>query len=104
MSQWGTLDAHFTPGSIGPQKHDVERDMPTGSESGPAIHESNGGFWVEGRLRDVNDHDSPTVLAWFLRACAWANSADLTWDLDDGPKYRYEWDGSRLSKLRGVLD
>jgi hypothetical protein len=104
MSQWGTLEAHFKSGKLGPQKFEIEHALPTGSETGPTIYENKGGFWVSGRLRDVSDYDSPAVLAWFIQAAQWAESGDLTWDIDGGPKYRYEWGDSGLTKLRGILD
>jgi hypothetical protein len=78
--------------------------MPTGSESGPTIHDLEGETWVEGRLRDVTDWDAPAALAWFLDVCEWCDEAYLTWDLDRGPKYRYEWRNREVRKLRGVLD
>lgn len=100
MSQWATLDARF----VGLRGGDVTDGMPTGSESGPTVHERKGETWVEGRLRDVNDHDAPAALAWFLRFCQWCDEADFMWDLDNGPRYRYEWRDGELTKLRGVLD
>jgi hypothetical protein len=48
--------------------------------------------------------DSFAVVAWFLGVCEWATTGDLLWDLDNGPRYRYEWRDGTLRKLRGVLD
>jgi len=101
MSQWGTLEARFVGKYINP--HD---GLPNGSESGPTISTHDGAVYVEGRLRDMSDHDSPAVLAWFVQTCTrgLADEAELTWDVDSGPRYRYEWRDDELRKLRGVLD
>lgn len=101
MSQWASIDARF----VGLNGWNVEEGMPRGSESGPTVHLLKGGeTWVEGRLRDVSDWDAPAALAWFVKLCEWCDEADLTWDLDSGPRYRYEWRNGTLTKLRGILD
>jgi hypothetical protein len=104
MSVWGTLDARFSGGHI--DRHWIETDLPTGSETGPHIHENRDGWWVDGRLRDVSDLTSPSVLAWFVRVCdmGMPDEAALMWEIDRGPRYRYEWRDGTLHKLRGILD
>lgn len=114
MSQWGTIDATFKASDGGMLsadtiRHELERRevlAPTGSEDGPAVHEGEPGtIWVEGRLRDVTDTEtSPMVLAWFMHHAQWCEEAELLWDLDRGPRYRYEWKNGELTRLRGVLD
>ena len=101
MSTWGTLSAHFE--SDAPEH--LIREAPTGSEGGPNVHRSDTGeWWVEGRLRDVSDWTSPRVLAWFCEVCEWVKQADLLWEIDGGPRYRYEARAGEIVKLRGILD
>jgi hypothetical protein len=107
MSWWGTLEAEFRGGN--PSRDFIAADVPTGSESGPSVStvDRDGApvVWVEGRLRDVDDtHTSPAVLAWFTAQAQWCDEADLLWELDAGPRYRYEWRDGELRKLKGVLD
>jgi hypothetical protein len=107
MSQWGTLEASFVPweGGATALLASVQDSVPTGSEDGPSVREREGVVYVYGRLRDVSDMaDSFAVVAWFLGVCEWATTGDLLWDLDNGPRYRYEWRDGTLRKLRGVLD
>lgn len=101
MSQWATLEARFVGKYI-----NAEYEMPKGSESGPTISTHDGAVYVDGRLRDVSDFDSPAVLAWFVQTCndGLADEGDLLWDVDNGPRYRYEWRDGGLRKLRGILD
>jgi len=107
MSHWGSLDAEFHGKAV--SRWMIEEGLPTGSESGPTIYEPTpdaGRWWVEGRLRDVQDfRDSPAVLAWFVRVCDWADRAELKWRLDVGLSYWFTYtadDG--LRRQRGVLD
>lgn len=122
MSSWGTIDAHFSiddpemRAALAKELSEAveQRDpqMPTGSEGGPNVHdlEESRAVWVEGNLRDMHDtEDSPEVLAWFVRTCTsvlyGAYYATLMWEIQgDGPRYRYEWDGRALKKIKGVLD
>jgi hypothetical protein len=103
MSSWATLDAHFEVGA-GLDEQIVREDLPTGSESGPDVYVGMTGWRAKGRLRDVDDNDSPAILAWFLRVAQWSDRAELVWDVDDGPRYRYVWRDGELTKLRGILD
>jgi hypothetical protein len=62
---------------------------------------------VEGRLRDVDDFTtSPAVLSWFTNACdhMLCSQASLMWEIDRGPRYRFEANGLTLTRVRGVLD
>lgn len=104
MSQWATLEARFSGEHVGEWL--VADGLPTGSESGPSVSQHDGAWHVDGRLRDVSDLDAPAALAWFARVCEHgiADEADMMWDLDSGPRYRYEWRAGELRKLRGVLD
>ena len=114
MSQWGTLDATFVIADSGMLNAAVIRQeiteraihAPTGSEDGPGVYEpGENTVYVEGRLRDVSDaEDSPMVLAWFMSHVFWCSEATLLWELDSGPRYRYEWKDRTLTKLKGVLD
>lgn len=105
MSTWGTLEAQFAASDDLITEDLVMQNVPTGSETGPSCHLIKGTLYVRGRLRDVDDLDSPEVLAWFLSICQWnPETASLVWDVDDGPRYRYEWRDGGLRKLRGVLD
>src|SRR5688572_20435803 len=108
MSRWGTLHATFTGAH-----RDVEYvplagpGLPTGSESGAdvVVDRKAGTVEIVGRLRDVDDETmSPLVLAWFVAAAQDCDLATLTWDVDNGPRYRYLWSEWKLSKLTGVLD
>lgn len=102
MSYWGTLEARFKWGA---SRSDVTSGMPTGSEGGADfITDIDGYDLISGRLRDVNDMDSFAVVAWFAKHCIWSVEASLMWELDDGPRYRFEWDGVHLRRLRGLLD
>jgi hypothetical protein len=106
MSRWGSLDAEFR-GSKYVNAEVITDWLPRGSEGGPEVRQMDEGVvWVEGRLRDVSDQEtSPAVLAWFCKhAAAWSTSGRLTWEIDGGPRYRYEWRDGELHKLRGVLD
>jgi len=107
MSTWGTLDAEFHFGVPRDIAYAIE-GVPTGSETGPNIGVLDDGArtWVEGRLRDVDDIQSPIVLGWFAKVCIMTHPARATllWEIDRGPRYRYEWDGHQIIKLRGVLD
>lgn len=112
MSQWGTLEAEFKRHN-GSKMLSVEgvrgrpdwQPLPTGSESGPDVYERDGSVRVSGRLRDVFDHeDSFAVLDWFVKNARWSESARLLWEIDNGPRYRYEWADGELRRLRGVLD
>lgn len=102
MSLWGTIDARF----VGGTRAQIEQGLPTGSENGPTVSESDDGeIYVHGDLRDVDDSDSPAVLAWFVEASRHkVTFATLRWELGNGPRYRYEWRDGELVKLRGVLD
>lgn len=114
MSQWGGIHAKFTPshgatrGLADRLRTELEERRalaPTGSENGPEVHEVNESVSVYGRLRDVNDsEDSAMVLAWFVHHARWCSWADLTWELDSGPRYRFEWRNGTLTRLKGVLD
>lgn len=109
MSTWGTIDAEFR-GAGDYLKGNIERELegrtgPTGSEGGPKVWEFEGAICVDGRLRDVDDiEDSPAVLAWFTRHARWCDEAKLLWEIDGGPRYRYEFKDGALRKLKGVLD
>lgn len=116
MSTWGTIDAHFT-GDLGLIAEHAVKRVPTGSESGPKVEHIDAdeaarysslseGWKVSGRLRDVSDLEhSPAVLAWFTAVCSWsASEADLLWEIDGGPRYRYQWRDGELRRLRGVLE
>jgi hypothetical protein len=125
MSQWGSLRARFVKGSVTKPVITAEllsRDLPRGSESGPDIYvNSQGEVIVSGRLRDVDDHEhAPQALAWFVKHARWCVYAELLFEIDSGPRYRYAWlaygvdtdilgddwerVGPGLTKLRGVLD
>jgi hypothetical protein len=112
VSRWGTLEASFNTRSTLPDADTIRAELesrdpiaPTGSEDGPSVHGDKDGIYVQGRLRDVcDDEDSAKVLAWFVRHARWCESATLLWDLDGGPRYRYEWRDGGLRKLKGVLD
>lgn len=104
MSSWGTLEATFNGEHV--DEDHVRQDLPTGTESGPDVGTySDGQVYVSGRLRDMTDIDSPAVLAWFCGRCAlFTDEADLLWEIDSGPRYRYAWSDGALVKLRGLLD
>lgn len=112
MSRWGTLEAEFegvkrwARDTIAHELGDRDERAPTGSETGPSVHTSDAGTVdVSGRLRDVSDLEtSPLVLAWFVRYAAASDRASLTWEIDDGPRYRYVYEEGELRKLTGVLD
>lgn len=113
MSWWGTLEAAFKASNL-VTVTSVMHGVPTGSESGPkaellgtegpVVFREYPEVHVTGRLRDVSDYNSPAVLAWFLQAARYAEWATLVWDVDSGPRYRYEWRDNQLTKLKGVLD
>lgn len=106
MSNWASLDAEFWP-TKNPNLlaiANVEENLPKGSETGPSVRKTNGRIYVSGRLRDMNDVDSPGVLAWFVSNAQWSSKATLELDFDYGPKYRYEWEKGALIKLKGILD
>lgn len=104
MSWWGTLEAEFKGGPINTAEV-VADDAPQGSEHGVSIWDTKGTIHVSGRLRDVTDvEDSAAVLAWFVKHARWSDHASLLWELDNGPRYRYEWHGGELHKLKGILD
>lgn len=112
---WGQIEATFS----GPQWPEpdpegwrvyVQRELPL-DNSEEALHvnllDAEGGpyVYVYGRSRGVADQvDSPAVLAWFVKHADGCHAADLVWEIDDGPRYRYVWEKGELRKLRGVLD
>jgi hypothetical protein len=100
---WTHLSATFE--GLAEDDHMVD-EHPTGSETGPTVYKSGKNLCVDGSLRDFDDHDAPSALAWFLRVCDLhvPRSASLTIDVGDGPRYRYRWTNGQLTKLRGVLD
>ncbi len=109
MSMWASLEASFTFEKPADERvlDTVAVHMPTGSESGPSARIYEGEVYVTGRMRDTDDTDSPEVLAWFVGLCAnwpYATKATLTFDVDSGPRYRYEWADGKLTKLKGILD
>jgi len=111
MSTWGEIDAtfkgldDFDHNELGHEINERDPRAPTGSESGPVVSNVQGYTYVSGRLRDVrDDEDSPLVLAWFVRYARLADSASMTWEIDDGPRYRYVYTDGELRKLKGVLD
>lgn len=108
MSIWGSIDASFEGDQLQLSEDDLRRGMPTGSEEGPRAHVDGHNVWVDGRLRDVTDMaDSPAVLAWFASVCEGfgrVDHAELMWEIDGGPRYRWQFDSNGLRRLRGVLD
>lgn len=105
MSQWASISGTFNGTEL--SKEGLSHLAPRGSEGGLEIHidDDRKRAYFDGRLRDFSDLDSPTALAWFLHhADMYGYSGTLTIDIDSGPRYRYEWTGSQLIKLRGVLD
>ena len=119
MSTWGTLHSAFTPGlehlggrpviTVEGFERELERRdalAPTGSEEGTKVRGlEDGSIIVAGRLRDVSDtKDSPMILAWFVHNARWCERASLMWEVDLGPRYRFEWHDGQLHRLRGVLD
>lgn len=117
MSQWATLSATFITHSPGTSlatriRLELERRdrlAPTGSEEGPEVRTYDTDpckVVVTGRLRDMTDFpDSHVVLAWFVLTATHCRSATLLWDIDYGPRYRYELpENGKLTRLQGVLD
>lgn len=82
----------------------VRDGLPRGTEGTLDMTRLDRGWFVHGSLRDMSDYDAPGVLAWFIEKCGYADTADLRITVDDGPRYRYEWDKTGLRKLRGILD
>lgn len=123
MSSWGQIDAEFYNDDDGMRarltenltRSVEERDggCPTGSESGPNVYNrgvdsGTKSVWVEGSLRGMDDTDSPSVLAWFVETCKDVYSpayyATLTWEITEGPRYRFQWQEGKLTRLKGMLD
>jgi len=120
MSAWGGVDARFT---FQKDHHEFWTDghakmimsqFPGGSEwekdelpEKYTYEDGDTQLLLRGRMRDVEDHNhAARMLGWFVFVCDlyWFPSAEIEWEYDGGPRYRYEWHKGTLTKLRGVLD
>jgi hypothetical protein len=122
MSAWADIDAHFAVdvperrAKLAERiaKRIEERDpyTPIGSENGPKVSdlEESRAVWVHGSMRDFTDlEDAALVLAWFTAICTRVGSDTyyayciLTFG-EGGPRYRWEWNGKAISRMKGALD